>query len=481
MKRKAIKDTAVSLPKTNVGGFAWVSAYQPGHLNQSVVNKRKIAEMRKAIACSLKRDSDSRILLVTGCSGCGKTITVRLLCEDMRIRVVEWKGCIDNGDCVSYFSVSEQLRQFEEFLLRSSHYSTIIQTDEYDNDYQDRVILVKEILPVFTRDPSLLHQILRKFWSTFNIPVIFILTEDGSDGSRAIFPPEVQQNLGILTVSFNAIPVTSIIKHLKNILIQEAKQLDASTLKAVAQFSQGDLRMAVNNLQLICQHDDTSALTPCYRDNFCLLFPALGKFLYDKFGHSSQTVVANSEQDESSESVLPEDTVCKSGLREDIFCLYLFENYLDFRNSLEDIVKISQCFSFVDCLGNWETMEICHPYFASVGARAVSTFYTEKRPLRFQQTRKPQDFLANKNSNLVRHACVPLRESVGGNVLIDKSSFYADYLPYMISKSCLGTNHSSFHMSCVALSGALHDASKLGEEEINESEIIIEQFSDDES
>ncbi|XP_003372892.1 cell cycle checkpoint protein RAD17 [Trichinella spiralis] len=399
--------------------------------------------MQKAIACSLKRDSDSRILLVTGCSGCGKTITVRLLCEDMRIRVVEWKGCIDNGDCV----ISEQLRQFEEFLLRSSHYSTIVQTDEYDNDYQDRVILVKEILPVFTRDPSLLHQILKKFWSTFNIPVIFILTEDGSDGSRAIFPPEVQQNLGISTVSFNAIPVTSIIKHLKNILIQEAKQLNASTLKAVAEFSQGDLRMAVNNLQLICQHDDTSALTPCYRDNFCLLFPSLGKFLYDKFGHSSQTVVANSEQDESSESVLPEDT----------------------------------CFSFVDCLGNWETMEICHPYFASVGARAVSTFYTEKRPLRFQQTRKPQDFLANKNSNLVRHACVPLRESVGGNILIDKSSFYADYLPYMISKSCLGTNHSSFHMSCVALSGALHDASKLGEEEINESEIIIEQFSDDES
>jgi replication factor C large subunit len=94
-----------------------------------------------------------------------------------------------------------------------------------------------------------------------------------------------------LLLEFKKPPAGEVMKHLTRICSHEGIQIDESALKFIAQRSEGDVRSAVNDFQMLAQgkkqlkYEDVSWLG--YRDRQDSIFNVLRMILYGKTEHQS--------------------------------------------------------------------------------------------------------------------------------------------------------------------------------------------------
>lgn len=187
-------------------------------------------------------NGDLPVLLLTGESGVGKTATVRAICHERSVSIIEWINPTathlthtDYSNNSTYYSNTHtdysnksrrcddfepsQSTQFKEFILRSCRYpslnlivgggagtcqSKIIGDgagtcqSKFDlvigggaSAYQSKLILVEDLPNTFLRDPTQFHALLRSFNQSRSrcdglsrgrgvvTPLVFILSDSG--------------------------------------------------------------------------------------------------------------------------------------------------------------------------------------------------------------------------------------------------------------------------------------------------------------
>ncbi|XP_028312473.1 cell cycle checkpoint protein RAD17 isoform X2 [Gouania willdenowi] len=483
----------------------WVDRYSPRSQGDLAVHKKKIEEVEnwlqahsnsaKVYVSVLPTAPQGRILLLTGPSGCGKTATVRVLSLELKLRIQEWTNPSNLEPFSSQmdqwthgFSSISQLTQFQEFLLRANKYNCLRMTCDEGGGATDRkLILVEDFPNQFYRQPSTLHDILRRFVKTSRCPLVFIVSDSlsGDSSSRLLFPKDIQEELSISNISFNPVAPTTMKKVLTCISTQEAAKscgklsaLDQAALEMLCSGSSGDIRSAINSLQFSCS-SDTSLEKDLWRttkdravpsvsrtvvsrtnrrkpksghskeqsgeqaiggkDAALFLFRALGKILHCKRGSSEGVAAGEGPSGADLPSHLlchhreplqmdPELVVERSHMSGEFFNLYLHQNYLDFFSELEDVDRASGYLSDADLLtADWTSRSTLADYGSSVATRGLLHSNSQQVSVGFRPLHKPHWLLVSKK---YRENC-SAAQSMFRSFCLTPVTLQTELLPYL--------------------------------------------------
>jgi len=200
----------------------WVEKYRPVTLSE-IVNQIEIIGSLKAL---IRDPIDMPHLLFSGSAGIGKTTTA--LCITRQILGQYSRECtleLNASDERGIGMVREKVKKFSKFAGMADVPFKIIILDEADEMTSDAQTALRRII----EDTA---KICR-----------FILI--ANNVSKIIDP--IQSRCA--TFKFTAVPEESIIKRLEEIAKKEKVKVDKKGLKAIYEYSEGDLRHAINLMQ----------------------------------------------------------------------------------------------------------------------------------------------------------------------------------------------------------------------------------------
>lgn len=279
----------------------WSERFGPVHLDELVVHKRKVADVRRWLQDVLSGRMRQRLLILRGAAGTGKTTTMQLLAKDMGFEILEWRnpGSSTLGSTQSYQSASAQ---FEEFLGRGRNFGQLDfdgeETSQAPNkadgmardrldDGRQRVILIEEFPNTFMRSGSALTSFRRTVLqylanstpslATFGqgvaadpiIPVVMVVSETlltttsasaDSFTAHRLLGPEVLRHPGTAVIEFRDIAPTLLAKSLELVVKKEARVSGRrrtpgpQVLKHLGEI--GDIRNAISSLEFLCLRGD---------------------------------------------------------------------------------------------------------------------------------------------------------------------------------------------------------------------------------
>ncbi|XP_064357758.1 cell cycle checkpoint protein RAD17-like isoform X3 [Dromaius novaehollandiae] len=257
----------------------WVDKYKPATQNDLAVHKKKIEEVEAWLKMHIFQRQPKQggfVLLLTGPPGCGKTATIQMLVKDLGIQVQEWtnpisldftkedlKSIFGHDSNFHTFPSQAQAALFQDFLLRANKYNKLQMLGE-SSENDKKLILIEDIPNQFYRDPSSLHEILRRFVRTSRCPLIFIISDNfsGDSNQRLLFPKEILEELCISSISFKPVAPTNMMRVLNRIATIEATMNreknyvpDRTSLESICRGCSGDIRSAINSLQFSSMKD----------------------------------------------------------------------------------------------------------------------------------------------------------------------------------------------------------------------------------
>ncbi|XP_042643852.1 cell cycle checkpoint protein RAD17 isoform X3 [Tyto alba] len=474
--------------------------YKSRRQNDLAVQKKKIEEVETWLKMRMFQRQPKQggsVLLLTGPSGCGKTATIQILAKDLGIQVQEWTNPISldftkedlrnmfgHDSDFHTFPSQAQAALFQDFLLRANKYNKLQMLGE-SSENGKKLILIEDIPNQFYRDPSSLHEILRRFVRTSRCPLIFIISDNfhGDSNQRSLFPVEILEELCISNISFKPVAPTNMMKVLNRIAAAEALTnreknyaLDKTSLELLCRGCSGDIRSAINSLQFLSMKDcslekefwskkkrssrlkheavavskvgkksksDTSEDQEIQaiggKDASIFLFHALGKIIYCKREPVSESEFPQlpahlSEYRRDTLLIQPEVIVEKSHMSGSMFNLYLHQNYVDFFSDIDDVVRASEYLSTADVLcSNWNIRLVMEKYSASVATRGVihsntsRAFAHHQGGMGFRPLHKPQWLFINKK---YQENCLAAK-SLFSSFCLPPKCLQTELLPYL--------------------------------------------------
>lgn len=275
----------------------WADRYGPTSLEELVVHKKKVADVRGWLEGVYYGRSTKRLLVLKGPSGVGKTATISILARAMDLDVLDWKNpTVSDFASGNYLSISTQ---FDEFLERSGKFSSLqIAGNEYvdpsrqspsptQGDLQGRkkLILVEEFPNISTSDTTSLQSFrasIRRYLIADQalkhgsvteekgtrdtaMPLVMIVTESQLDGittsmdsftAHRLLGADILNDPNTDVIEFNPVAPTYITRALEMIIQKEARDsgkrraLGLSVIKRLSEV--GDVRNAIGSLEFLC-------------------------------------------------------------------------------------------------------------------------------------------------------------------------------------------------------------------------------------
>lgn len=435
-------------------GGLWSEVHAPRCEEDLVVHKKKVQEVRswlEAQAAAVGEAAHSRVLVVTGPSGSGKSATLRALAAPAGLALCEWQAptptlwrehTYQGAAAVKYTS---KLDAFDEFVLRSKMPALSLQgsraaspgaasgaSAQQQAQRQQQApgrpapgglrgrpkLIVVDDLPhaAGVDQRQRLAEAVGDLARTTRFPVVLCLTTESSVGggsdratgpaSAAIpgLPKDLARSLEQAhptVISFNPVTAINAAKALRAVLDREGLELPDDQVKAIAEQAGGDLRCALNTLQLVCSgrpvdraaaagkakkgkgskrkqapSGGSGGSAPSYagRDGGLGLFHALGKLLYNKrLPPGGAGADAGAEEEGSSKRARaraagaqepaegggrppmefdPEAVLDASGMEAGSVAAFLHENLPAFvsEDAIEDLAECLAYLSDADCI-----------------------------------------------------------------------------------------------------------------------------------
>ncbi|XP_062102674.1 cell cycle checkpoint protein RAD17 isoform X1 [Humulus lupulus] len=426
----------------------WVDKYKPHSLEELAVHKRKIEEVKlwfEERLGSSKDENNSKVIVITGQAGVGKSATVHAIACHFGARLCEWntptpiiwqEHLHNSSTGLRYMS---KLDEFEYFVERVRKYGLIPPTDNMES--KESVILLIDDLPVtngkvaFGRLRNSLYLLVR----SIQIPTAILVTNYGEADSgdhTTQYLEELQlslENAGACKVAFNPITHNSTKKILSRICRLEQCKVSVDQIDLIAKASGGDIRHAITSLQFFCvkpslmrplssPNHPTSSREKLNeinimdegfslefgRDETLSLFHALGKFLHNK--RETENVVELVGDEFSVQERLarlplkldaPEKILCQAHGQARPIADFLNENVLDFLSddAIDDAWTVASYLGDVDLLlGTFRGMlarrneaeNVLQSAAASVAVRGVLFGNHHPVPSRWHAIRRPK-------------------------------------------------------------------------------------------
>ena len=251
------------------------------------IHPKKVKELRETIESYRNKTS---IILVKGPSGCGKSSLITAICKELNLGLKRFElsaGCSIYSDEVSQDS---EYNEFKQFLFSdfSAGFASFSLDSPRHSVMRPAVLWLPELPNVFVHSLFKLENLLSEFLTSGagQHPVIVELSDYSQSKIRG-FSQSFHFRSNFTVVSMNSIAPTFMKKGLlllRNFLPKSAKcQLNDSLLKHVSDISNGDMRLAINNLQLLsCFNSSKKSIISSKKDFTIGIFHSIGKLLYPK-------------------------------------------------------------------------------------------------------------------------------------------------------------------------------------------------------
>jgi cell cycle checkpoint protein len=276
----------------------WAERFGPVSLDELVVHKKKVADVRAWLEEVMQGRMRQRLLVLKGAAGTGKTTTVQLLAKAMDCEVLEWRNPV--GSVATSDGFQSMAAQFEEFMGRGGKFGQLetFSTNETKPsileikplDRRKNLILVEEFPNTFTRSSvalqsfrSTILQYLTSHTPPLSMmynnkmdepvtPVVMIISETllttisaSADCFTAhrLLGPEILQHPGVGIIEFNAVAPTLLAKGLELVVQKESRKSGLRktpgqiVLKQLGEI--GDIRSAIGSLEFLCLRGDADS------------------------------------------------------------------------------------------------------------------------------------------------------------------------------------------------------------------------------
>ena len=388
---------------SNVGihidnNLPWYEKYSPKALSDVAIHKRKLKDVEEVLNDMLSNTDNTRILLLTGPSGCCKSTLIKKLSKTVvplyrnsNASIMLNQYTLNNNnnnnnnsqdqDYVIDYENSLQLSEmnnmeaFNEFLHKSKF---------YNGAYNLSVLLVDDLPNVFHYETRLQFQRIIKEWLyTEGIrlpPLVICLTEcemeednnnkyqknnggginiNNTYTAETVFNREILQNPKLKRIKFNPINHTLMKKLLNNIALEERAQLEVNGkwkskdkyIKQLLNFNNGDIRSMLSSFQFWATSKDDATVDSIYlRTESVSFFHGVGKIIYGS--HDKDGTLK--DDNEMINQMLDINGDSNSNLLfNDNFKLGLLENYNSFNKNqlpIEVASKVVMALSYNDSL-----------------------------------------------------------------------------------------------------------------------------------
>lgn len=281
----------------------WSERFAPVDLDELVVHKKKVSDVRKWLGDVQSGQMRQRLLILKGAAGTGKTTTVQLLAKDMGVGILEWRnpsGAL--GGIAGFQSASAQFEEFmgrggkfgqlefdeEDATPKSTKSSDFTPSNESDDD-RPRLMLIEEFPNTFMRSGSALTSFRRTLLqylanntpslAAFGqhlqgpiIPIVIVISETlltttsasaDSFTAHRLLGTEILRHPGTGVIEFNDVATTLLTKALELIVRKEARisgrkrTPGPQVLKRLGEI--GDIRNAIASLEFLCLKGDDDA------------------------------------------------------------------------------------------------------------------------------------------------------------------------------------------------------------------------------
>ncbi|KAM3719038.1 Cell cycle checkpoint protein [Dirofilaria immitis] len=371
------------------------------NVEELAVNPRKIDEILRWMQKKKGRYRGCKLLLLTGPTGSGKTATVKMLCRELKLELIEW-NCSESYN-IFYGSEGEeviyeesQVREFTEF-LKSSDRGSI------EKPASQKVILIEQLPMVFYQDPTILHAILKNTIMNTGCIHIFIMSDVGSCwylSPKRILPANIRYQLGFKELVLNASAIIFLSKALRRIASLLKVNVSPLQIKRIAENSSGDIRTAIHNLQLCFDGSrEFIEIFPLQSPILVDPYHSLGKLLYAKRCDKADDNWKKAEEKLKielrkvySRDYPPKDDISevfnKSGMSAETLVMFIHEHEPNFAPSLSCYLGILNNISLFDsAFGSWEVRinSILNSYMGEVAARSTVFYNFERKSRRIRR------------------------------------------------------------------------------------------------
>ncbi len=366
----------------------WVEKYRPSKVAGIVGNKEAVAEFLGWVEGWLKGKPVKKAALLYGPAGVGKTSLVHAYAKEHGWEVVEMNA--------SDFRTRENI---DRIVGAASAQASITSP-------KGKIILIDEVDGIETRVDAGAVQALVQIIEKSQVPIVLV----ANDPWDPRLSPLREKSL---LIRFRRIPKPTVAAYLKKIAVSEKLNIPEEKIKEVAENAEGDLRSAINDLQLISSAVDVK-LEIGERDRKDEVFNVLAAV----FNAKSYTVAVNSFENLELE---PSE-----------FFTWILDNApeqlspQDLATALENLSKADLYLQRINIKQDWHLLRYAIPFMTAGVALA------KKNPLgRFVKFSYPTKIRYLSQTRSERETVENICEKIGKALHMSKRKARTEMLPFI--------------------------------------------------